>query len=63
MAFIITFDLQVGGTLGISGSICHFACHGDSTVVENQGVFSSLLDDINILSKTTKTETSIMWPV
>lgn len=46
----LTFDLQVSGTLGVSGGIGHFTRHGDFTVVQDQCVFASLLNDVSVLS-------------
>ena len=48
----LTFDLQVGGTLGVGGGVRHLARHGHLAVVEDESVFSSLLDDVHILSHT-----------
>lgn len=45
-----TFDLQVSGTLGVGGGVRHLARHGHFTVVQDEGVFASLLDDVNVLS-------------
>lgn len=45
-----TFDLQVSRTFGVGGGVRHLAGHGHFTVVQDQRVFASLLDDVNILS-------------
>lgn len=45
-----TFDLEVGRTFGVGSSVCNLACHGHFAVVQNQRVFASLLNDINVLS-------------
>lgn len=47
----ITFDLQVGRTLGIGSGVNYLTAHGQSAVVEDERVCANILDDVNILSR------------
>lgn len=46
----VTFDFQVGGTLGVSGGVDHLPRHGHPAVVQDERVFAAVLNDVNVLS-------------